>query len=243
MKSDINGDTGYHLGLRLTAEELNEFRLLVRQQWLEALSESGQEVIQKAEAMGQENYHEVALLIEHQSYWPKSKRILPQTAIDKIRSMSFMKSLEQEFGPFSISGEEEIGREEIYWRIVRPNAPTDIGPAHADEWFWKLGHGKTPEGTQRVKVWISLYNEKGLSGLMMAANSHKKEWRYHGEERHGFVKPVIDEDESQLGLELLPMQAGDMVVFNDRTLHKGAPNRGEKTRVSAEFTMFVNERH
>ena len=112
-------------------------------------------------------------------------------------------------------------------------------PLHADAWFWELGHGATPAGAARVKVWLAIVTEPGLSGLRIVSGSHRREWRFHGEHRHGFVKPQIDEDENELNPQLVPMSPGDAIVFNDRLLHGGAVNQGQKTRVSLEFTMFV----
>ncbi len=54
------------------------------------------------------------------------------------------------------------------------------------------------------------------------------------------VKPVLDEDPASLHLKLLALAPGDVVVFHDRLLHGGALNRGTSTRVSFEFTLFVD---
>ena len=77
--------------------------------------------------------------------------------------------------------------------------------------------------------------------MKVVANSQKKEWRYHGEFRHGFIKPKIDEDESNLAAELLHTAPGDVVVFHDKLLHGGALNLGKYCRLSLEFTLFVPE--
>ena len=57
--------------------------------------------------------------------------------------------------------------------------------------------------------------------------------------RDGVVKPRGDFDEQTVPMELLAIDPGTLVVFNDRLLHGGAVNAGSTTRVSAEFTMFV----
>lgn len=186
-------------------------------------------------------YHEKASLIDHKAAWPKTARILPPAAVSEIRTMPFMKYLESEFGEFLISDEEEVGWEEIYWRIVRPHAP-DIGPLHADSWFWKAGHGKMPEGKERAKVWIAVYSESGRNGLRIVPGSHRQtDFRYHVTERDGILKPQIDENEADLPIELLPTEPGDVVIFHDDLVHGGAENRGSTTRVSLEFTLLVNK--
>lgn len=75
---------------------------------------------------------------------------MPQKAADSIRSL--MKELEKIFGEFKISDEENEGREEIFWRLVRPHQSSDIGPLHADGWFWDFGHGHTLANVERVNI-------------------------------------------------------------------------------------------
>lgn len=186
-----------------------------------------------------ERYHELANRLDHGSVWLKSARVLPQAAIDKIRKMSLFKKLESVYGKFDMADEENVGREGIYWRLVRPNEPADIGPLHADAWFWALGHGITPPGFRRVKVWVAIYCEPGKSGLRIVPNSHQKRWPYWSEERHGFMKPCFDEAMVDLPIKLAMTAPGKAIVFSDLLLHGGAVNTGYRTRVSVEFTMFV----
>ena len=88
-----------------------------------------------------DRYHEKSDLLDHHAIWPKEARILSLENVKEIRQMSFFEELESDFGTFEISDENDVGREEIYWRIVRPNEGQDMGPLHADAWFWELGHG------------------------------------------------------------------------------------------------------
>lgn len=231
---------GYHLGLSFQQHELEVVRSLIKSQWLENIKRHAPEQVEKFLAIDMIQYHRLSTLINHAAIWSKINRILPQTAVDYIRSTSLIKSLEDIYGNFGIADEENIGREEMYWRLVRPNQSTDIGPLHADAWYWKLGHGKTPHHAKRVKVWIAMYCEPGLNGLRVVPSSQKKDWKYHGENRDGFVKPQIDEDEKMLPITLLHTKPGDAVVFHDKLLHGGAINKGLTTRVSLEFTLFVN---
>jgi len=223
----------------LASDELAMVSSLVEDQWRARLRVVAPAHADRFERLGIERYHEVAELVEHASVWPKAVRILPAAAVDSIRATSLFERLESEFGPFEVSDEEGLGREEIYWRLVRPQQGSDMGPLHADRWFWELGHGRTPEARQRVKVWVAIVCEPGLSGLRLVRGSHLREWRYHGEMRDGMMKPQIDEDVDSLGAELVRTRPGDAVVFHDGLLHGGAPNRGTLTRVSFEFTMFV----
>ena len=197
------------------------------------------EHVKRFEGCGIERYHEASHLIDHGSVWPKKVRILPQNAVSEIRKMSFVNKLEDYFGSFEISDEDNVGREEIYWRLVRPNEKNDVGPLHADSWFWGLGHGTTPNNMVRVKVWIGIYVEPGLNGFVYVPESHLKNWPYHAVLKDGFKKPKIDVDEGSLNPLLFKSKPGDTIIFHDKLLHGGALGKGNRTRVSLEFTMFV----
>jgi hypothetical protein len=242
VRDAVAGASGYTAELRLAPGELATMRGFIEEQWLARITEVAPEHAAAFRDRGMERYHELSHLLDHATIWPKAARILPATVVAAFRRTSLASALEEAFGPFEISDEEEIGHEEIYWRLVRPNQAGDAGPMHADRWFWDLGHGRTPAGRERVKVWVSVANEPGLSGLALLPGSHLREWRYHGELKHGFVKPVIDEEVERLPFEVVPTRPGDAVVFNDRLLHGGRVGAGRFTRVSFELTMFVEAR-
>ena len=241
IAEQVSEGCGFYLGLKLQEAELQQVLDCVREQWLEKIKEQAPAHWQQFSERGIERYHELAHLLNHGATWPKAARILPQKTAGMIRKTSLMRNLERVYGHFEISDEDNVGREEIYWRLVRPNQSSDVGPLHADAWFWDLGHGQTPANTKRVKVWIALCCEPGLNGLRIVPESHKKQWKYHGEYRDGFSKPQIDEKEEDLNVQLVHTVPGDAIVFHDRLLHGGAVNKGSNTRVSMEFTMFVKE--
>lgn len=243
IRKAVFGDAGVSTQLAMSPAELAEFRGLITEHWLGRIGEMySADVVARFREVGLPRYHQLVDLVDHKALWPKTARLLPAAAVARIRDMRFMQALAAEFGPFGISNEEEIHPEEIYWRIVRPAAGSDIGPLHADAWFWELGHGATPPDTVRVKVWIPFYSEPGMNGLKVLPGSHRESWPYHGEERDGFLKPQGDFDESTAPMQLLNIEPGTLVVFHDRLLHGGALNSGQTTRVSAEFTMFVSRR-
>jgi phytanoyl-CoA dioxygenase PhyH len=240
LRASVFGDAGVNTRLRMSAAELAEFRGLITEHWLSRIGERyPASTVQEFRAAGMANYHRLADRIDHKALWSKKARLLPREAVARIRAMDFMQVLVEEFGAFGISNEEEVYPEEIYWRIVRPQMKSDVGPVHADAWFWTLGHGKMPPDTVRVKVWMPFYSEPGMNGLKVLPGSHRQNWPYHGEMRDGSLKPQGDFDEQTVPMELLVIEPGTLVVFNDRLLHGGAVNSGSTTRVSAEFTMFV----
>ena len=231
---------GYFCELGLNACELTCVKGLITDHWLETIKRTSPIHWNIFYNSGIEQYHQHANLLEHSSIWSKTSRMLPREVVAKIRKMSLITDLEKIYGPIEIVDEENLGYEEIDWRLVRPNQCSDIGPLHADSWFCELGHGvPPPPGKKAIKVWVALCCEPGKNGLNVVPHSQKRSWRYHGEYRHGFVKPHIDEDETKLNAILLPTQPGDAIVFHDKLLHGGALNKGLFTRVSMEFMVFV----
>src|SRR3989338_165855 len=183
FRCEIDGLIGYSLGLKLEKQDLLRVKEFIETQWNKQLCHVIPQHVDKFLDFGIERYHELSYLLQHNTVWSKLNRILPLQAVSEIREMSFMKRLSREFGEFSISDEEGVGWEEMYWRLVRPNQTQDVGPLHADKWFWDLGHGITPSGVKRVKVWIAIVCEPYRNGLCVVPGSHLREWHYHKDYR------------------------------------------------------------
>lgn len=239
MLTQVKGSDGYSLALKLDPEDRAVLEECIRDQYIDRIRQVSPEHAKWFQEHDIGDYHRNCHVLDHGNTWNKAARILSATAVAKLRSRRFMRRLEEAFGAFDISGESGIQKEEVYWRLVRPGMKEDVGPVHADRWFWDLGNGVTPEGVERVKIWIAVATEAGRNGLQIVPNSHTREWRWHGENRDGIRKPVFDEDPATIGLELPEFTSGQAIVFNDNLLHAGAVNQGEKTRVSVEFTMFT----
>jgi hypothetical protein len=231
----LTAGPGYYLGQRLTGAELRTLRGLIEGQYLERLRALDPALADEAAGLGIENYHRAQHRLDHGSVWPKQSRILPAECVGVLKEMAFYRAMVDEFGDVAVSDDE------LNWRLVRPGAADDVGPVHADGWFWDLGHGRLPEGYDRFKIWIPIVTEPGHNGLSVLPHSHRRPWRHHTEHRHGILKPVIDENVEELGLQLLPLAAGEMVLFHDRLLHGGAVNRGSRCRVSLELTIFFRK--
>lgn len=238
---------GYSTDLCLTADELEFFRFTIEEQWLARINAQHPEHKEIFRELGLPNYHKLSHLVNHKTLWGKESRLFPQKAVDKIKQFSFMEKLTALFGEFSISdvvhGETIVeGRQEIYWRIVRPESVSDVGPIHADKWFHNVlgsGYGMFPQGVVTVKIWIPIYCEPSRSGLIVIPDSHKRDWRYEYLEKDGYKKPIILEDVDKLGGILVPTDPGTLLIFNECLLHGGAVNRGDITRVSSEITLVL----
>lgn len=248
LREQIFGDKGYSLDLVLSQSELSVFRDQVSEQWLSVIKSTYPELATEASRLGIENYHTIADRLDHKKLWPKSKRVLPQSAVNKLKSLPFFSTLRQEFGEFTISDVYDTyqhhGEEEIYWRLVRPNVDSDVGPLHADKWFhnsFNMGYGMFPPGVVTVKIWLPLFCEAGKNGLAVVKGSHLKEWKFHVETIEGLPKPMPDDDLTNVDAELILTKPGNMLIFHENTLHGGVVNRGDQTRVSAEITMVMQQ--
>lgn len=247
LKEQIFGEQGYSIDCQLSNKELNTFREIISQHWLSTIRSQHPDFFDEAQSLGIENYHLIAPKMNHQLLWPKSNRVLPQALVQSIKSMPFISLLREEFGDFTISDiydtKQHYGQEEIYWRLVRPGISTDVGSLHKDSWFhgaFNGGYGMFPEDTTTVKIWIPIYCEPGKSGLRVAQGSHLKEFKYRIDTMpDGIPRPQLEEDLTMLEAPLIPVEPGNMILFNENVLHGGAINLGNQTRVSAEITMVL----
>lgn len=236
----VNGRPGFWYGPLLSDTELARVQSFIRRQFLERIHELAPETLPVFSAAGPQRYHLHSHMIDHVAAWPRHARLLPRDAIDFLQQSSMIKKLTAAFGAAEITNEVENGAPEIVWRLVRPGHPDDVGPLHADGWFWDINGWPIPAKRKRIKVWTMVHGEVGRAGLRIVPGSHaNKNWPYQVERRHGLAKPVFDEAASGLRPDLLSTPSGVSVVFDDGLLHGGAMTRGDQCRVSFEFTILV----
>lgn len=246
MKNEIFEGKGFDTSLFIELEDLAQIRNLIRDNILRYVSPYLPEGnLNFFDTNSCDYYHHLSPildpLIPHNELWKKWHRIFNEKEIDLIKKMSFFCKLQDNFGPIRIANEEAKHSEEIYWRLVRPFKKSDVGPIHADKWFWDLGHGVMPEGYQRVKIWVPIYCEKGGNGLKVVSFSQFKNFEYSSEIRSGILKPTFDESKYELDITHLDLIPGQCVVFHDELLHGGCINKSNKTRISLEFTMLIKD--
>ncbi|MBT4259764.1 MAG: hypothetical protein HOD90_07600 [Nitrospina sp.] len=232
----VEGEGGFSTD-SVSQSDLELFREVVTRHYQKVLLNSG---FNDEANLNQpiDTYHQFSQKVDHSNIWGKKDRILAEEDLEIFLSSEFFKSMKEQIGEINISGEEGVGYPEIYYRLVRPKPYVDVGPLHADRWFWDLGHGFTPEGYKRIKFWFSLWNEPGLSGFRFVKGSHTKEYDYEGEKRDGQMKPCFEEEKYNFEISPFLSKPGDFIIFNDSLLHGGLIG-GEKTRVSFEFTLFI----
>lgn len=238
---ELNEGSGYILDVKLSGDELNRIRQMIHSHAVDLVSRFHPELKEICQKTPMDEFHTLSEQIDHKRVWTKINRIFPEAYIQEIKQMPFVSTLKKMFGEIKAANEEELYDEEIYWRFVRPNMKTDIGPLHADKWFWDLGHGKMPQGYFRLKIWIPIWCEEAGNGLKVVPHSQKESYQCGQEMRDGHLKPVFDE--SKYNLDVLPLgnKPGESVIFNDELLHGGCFNQMEKSRVSIEFTILVKK--
>ena len=235
---------GYSTNIFVPPLELGILRVAIKEQWLYRIQIADPSVasIISKNNINISEYHLVSQDLNHAALWGKTTRVLSASFFDWFKKSAFFNTLKEIFGLFEISDEENLGWPNIYWRLVRPNEASDIGPIHRDAWFWELNNNfPLPDFPfHRVKVWIPIYVEPGANGLLVEPFSQQRnDIRWNEEERHGINKPVLLMNDNELKPILVETIPGQAVVFNDLLLHGGAVNKGELSRVSLEFTMLL----
>jgi hypothetical protein len=171
----------------------------------------------------------------------KSARILPPRLFGAFQQAlvdgAFLDPAAGEF----VTGEEGRGDPDVYWRLVRPDSPSDVGSVHADYWFWDLLGFDFPADMQRVKVWLPLLQDDENPSLMVLPGSHLRDFRYTSFVNHlGHRKPQYADEDITDRMIPAPVRTGQAVIFNDRLLHGGRSTG--VLRISLEFTLACRPR-
>ena len=241
MNSILNkvlNEPGYSLGLAFSSDDLDVIKKLITEHLSRQLDAIDQDKAALFRITPLNQYHTISAKIPHEKLLTRKARILSQEAVNFIRKTSLFEQIETKLGPVEISDEEQIGRESISMRLVRPGIDTDIGSLHADHWFWELYNFAVPRGKSRIKIWIAICCEPGKSGLLLVPNSHQRDWEYSVIQRAGMSKPLINDGQNPRTW-LFESSPGDAVIFNYKLLHGGALTQGKLTRVSIEFTLLI----
>ena len=238
IKESLETLKGVYQDLKLKDSELMSVRKLIKEEYLKRIKDVYPSKFRDLSPQPMELYHEFSKIIDHKELWPKKERCLSEQNVAIIKNFEFMKILNETFGSFKITDEDEIGREEVYWRLVRPNCNEDVGPLHADSWFWELSKSKE-KNYKRYKIWMPIFCEKNNSGFMYVSESHKKDWEYDASMRDGKLKPVPKINERDIEITKFKGSPGNIIMFNDKLIH-GGYSTSNTTRVSLEFTLYIN---
>lgn len=237
---EMKAGPGFVLGPAVDDEEAAWLREFVERKWRGVLTAAYPQLVETIGRTSISDYHKIAHLIDHATTWGKAARLFTVSEVDAlIGRLSVFKFLRDTFGPYVVADIEHLGYPEIYWRLVRPNHPEDVAGAHADAWFYTLTNDVPPEEQARiVKVWLPVVSAPGLSGLAVAAGSHKMNLSYAGEMRHGRMKPLLTDPRGEkMALTPLHLSAGQCVAFDIDLLHRGIGHSTDQSRVSMEFAI------
>ena len=225
---------------QISSEDLEIIRDLVNLHWKKVLLSNYPKKFNNPELIQIYDYHKISDQIDHKKLWPMKNRILSSSDYKKFLNTDFFNNIKNIYSDAKISDENNIGYGEIYWRIVRPKNPKDIGSVHADRWFWEINNDYTPPNARRIKFWISLWC-KGNNGLGVIPNTQKLTYNFDYEFRDGENKPIFLPEKNNLKLLKLNSKPGTLVIFHDNLLHGGCDNQSDITRTSIEFTIFTKK--
>jgi hypothetical protein len=239
-RRSIYESPGYFSKIGLSEQELARLREIITHRWLGRIGETAPNFVSEFSKVGVERYHEVSDLIDHGATWNKDARVFSREEVREIIQMSLFSKLKEIFGSADVADIEGLGYPEIYWRLVRPGNPQDVSGIHADSWFYSYTNELSDDQQAGlIKVWVAVFVAPGHSGLMVMADSHKKNWPNHSELRHGRMKPVLDVADSELDMQVVATEPGEAIVFNTHLLHGGIPHTHNLTRVNIEFAIRV----
>ncbi|WP_145596245.1 phytanoyl-CoA dioxygenase family protein [Candidatus Pelagibacter sp. FZCC0015] len=222
----------------ISSNDLEIIRSIVNSHWKKVLLSNYPKKFNNPEYLQIYDYQKISDQIDHKKLWPLKNRILSFSDYKKILSTNLFNDIKSIYSDAEVSDENDIGHGEIYWRIVRPKSPKDVGSVHADRWFWEINNNYSPPNSRRIKFWISLWCE-GNNGLSVIPNTQKLKYDFDYEFRDGQNKPIFLPEKKNLKLLKLNSKPGTLVVFHDNLLHGGCLNESDLTRVSIEFTIFT----
>lgn len=121
--------------------------------------------------------------------------------------------------------------------VVKEPNPKSIVPAHQDWTF------VDETEFDSVSVWVPLVDVRMANGAMgVLRGSHKFFSHIRPSPAPQFRPPFGDHMFSIFPyLQIVPMKAGEAIVFNNKTIHASPPNTGPTPRVAAGFVITQAE--
>ena len=174
----------------ISSNDLEIIRSIVNSHWKKVLLSNYPKKFNNPEYLQIYDYQKISDQIDHKKLWPLKNRILSFSDYKKILSTNLFNDIKSIYSDAEVSDENDIGHGEIYWRIVRPKSPKDVGSVHADRWFWEINNNYSPPNSRRIKFWISLWCE-GNNGLSVIPNTQKLKYDFDYEFRDGQNKPIF----------------------------------------------------
>lgn len=235
-KNNLFEGKGYFI-LRLPKNDLKKIRKIVENYLLSVIKKKYPNLRKKTKNLKIYNYHKISKFVDHPRLWDYISRCLSKPKVKEVEKLKLFENLNKIFGKVKVMDDQNLGYGVMNCRIVRPNKKKDVTPLHADKWFWfdkktkKLQKNSIMKNKKRIRCWISIWGHK-LYGLKVAEYSQL------------YYKKIglIQSKKKALLKKTLPVNStpGNAIVFNESLIHTGCLNSYNKTRISLEFSMFVN---
>jgi hypothetical protein len=244
----FGGELGIRKGAGFSPSELRRIQQIIGEHVRSRVAALSPEAADLVSSLPLERYHEISDRVEkmisekgsHASIFSKAGRILSKQDVDELKAMSVFKYLSDIFGDYYLSDEENVGHEQVCFRMVRPNRREDVGALHRDDWFWQFYGYDLPASIGRTKLWTQICGNTAEAGLILVPGSHLVPGGFDAVNKNGKLTFVSKVDPS-LPLQRFVGQLGQTVMFNYHNLHTGSINRGDTTRVSIEFTIMYQQ--
>jgi hypothetical protein len=178
------------------------------------------------------------LLTNHEIFKEKKARIFPHSEARSIvpHILDWARNYSENCD--FITDEENLGYPNVYIRVVRALHNEDVGPMHADKWFWDLGSLPFPKTHRRLKVWAPLLQNDAKPALKIYPASHTMTFDYEGQRgSDGKMRPILNCPSISNCVVRAPVKVGECIVFHDSLLHGGAVDNSN--RISVEFTLAI----
>lgn len=238
LKKSIENKSGYKI-FKSTLNDVENIKKYIQKSFFQTLKKN------KIISNNLDNYHKLKINdFNHKKIWTRPNRVASGALIKYLKYKSYIfKILKKEFKNLKFSYKVNSKKPDVYWRLVRPFKKNDVGPIHADEWFWDANKWKKDNKNKKIlKVWMLLSN-KLKKGLCIVPNSHKKEdWIYKKTYKDGLFKPIFNKKKNKFKIRHLITPKGTILIFNYRLLHGGLVNKSNETRVSLEFTLYYEDK-
>jgi hypothetical protein len=137
---------------------------------------------------------------------------------------------------------------DVFWRCVRPGKP-DVGAPHCDYQFWEIVKG-TPHDVpvpfdydERWKIWVPLMGCERSNSLEIVPASHTQEIPIDRILTKNGYKPDIKRHwlEAHEKFFTCPLTTfrNYCILFHDKLVHRGPPNKTKNLRLSGELTILL----
>jgi hypothetical protein len=172
----------------------------------------------------------------------KSKRIFSTEDAEIFLALPSIKSLISKFPTLKVSNALDpikglIPTPEVYFRIVRPKSGGSPSAAHIDFWYDDL-YNLEMNVRPRLKVWVSLFTEPGKNGLLVKPKKDSAGFQYKTLQTSFGPRPSLIDPPDISTYDFPYVGPGDGVIFDcESVLHLGAPNHGQKARISVEIAL------